>query len=100
MPITFNISNYFPITDPTWAFFVVLMIILCAPIIMGKLRIPHIVGMVLAGVAIGKYKDLIVYGCGNATSTGFYYFNTTTHKGWGPVIKTVGNPSSIFFTKD
>ena len=31
------------------------MIILCAPIIMGKLRIPHIVGMVLAGVAIGKY---------------------------------------------
>lgn len=55
MPITFNISNYFPITDPTWAFFVVLMIILCAPIIMGKLRIPHIVGMVLAGVAIGKY---------------------------------------------
>ena len=25
------------------------------PIIMGKLRIPHIVGMVLAGVAIGKY---------------------------------------------
>ena len=24
-------------------------------------------------VAIGKYKDLIVYGCGNATSTGFYY---------------------------
>ena len=55
MPITFNISNYFPIIDPTWAFFVVLMIILCAPIIMGKLRIPHIVGMVLAGVAIGKY---------------------------------------------
>ena len=55
MPITFNISNYFPITDPTWAFFVVLMIILCAPIIMGKLRIPHIVGMVLAGVVIGKY---------------------------------------------
>ena len=51
-------------------------------------------------VAIGKYKDLIVYGCGNATSTGFYYFNTTTHKGWGPVIKTVGNPSSIFFMKD
>gem|GEM_PF-6581862 len=37
MPITFNISNYFPIIDPTWAFFVVLMIILCAPIIMGKL---------------------------------------------------------------
>lgn len=31
------------------------MIILFAPIIMGKLRIPHIVGMVLAGVLVGKY---------------------------------------------
>ena len=36
-------------------FFVVLMIILFAPIIMSKLRIPHIIGMVLAGVVIGKY---------------------------------------------
>ena len=31
------------------------MIILLAPIIMGKLRIPHIIGMVLAGVLVGKY---------------------------------------------
>ncbi len=36
-------------------FFVVLCIILFAPIVMGKLRIPHIVGMVLAGVVIGPY---------------------------------------------
>ena len=36
-------------------FFVVLCIILFAPIIMGKLRIPHIVGMVLAGVAVGPH---------------------------------------------
>ena len=44
-----------PITDPTLIFFVVLLIILFAPIVMSKLRIPHIIGMVLAGVAIGKY---------------------------------------------
>lgn len=36
-------------------FFTVLIIILFAPIVMGKLRIPHIIGMVLAGIAIGKY---------------------------------------------
>ena len=48
-------TNYFPISDPTMIFFVVLMIILFAPIIMSKLRIPHIIGMVLAGVVIGKY---------------------------------------------
>lgn len=55
--ITFmpDISHYFPIADPTLIFFVVLCIILFAPIIMGKLRIPHIVGMVLAGVIIGPH---------------------------------------------
>ena len=47
--------SYFPITDPTLIFFVVLMIILFAPIVMSKLRIPHIIGMVLAGVFIGQY---------------------------------------------
>lgn len=50
-----DLSQYFPITDPTIIFFVVLLIILFAPIIMGKLRIPHIIGMVLAGMAIGSY---------------------------------------------
>lgn len=48
-------ASYFPITDPTLIFFVVLLIILLAPIIMGKLRIPHLIGMVLAGVLVGKY---------------------------------------------
>ena len=47
--------SYLPITDPTFIFFVVLIIILFAPIVMSKLRIPHIIGMVLAGVMIGQY---------------------------------------------
>jgi len=51
----FNLSQYFPITDPTLIFFVVLLMILLSPIIMGRLRIPHIIGMVLAGVIVGKY---------------------------------------------
>lgn len=50
-----NLTHYFPITDPTLIFFVVLLIVLFAPIIMGKLRIPHIIGMMLAGIVIGKY---------------------------------------------
>ena len=49
------LASYFPITDPTLIFFVVLLIILFAPIVMSKLRIPHIIGMVLAGVMIGQY---------------------------------------------
>lgn len=51
----FNISSYFPITDPTLVFLVVLLVILFAPIVMGKLRIPHIIGMVLAGVLLGPF---------------------------------------------
>lgn len=50
-----DFASYLPITSPTLIFFVVLIIILFAPIIMGRLRIPHIIGMVLAGIAIGKY---------------------------------------------
>ncbi len=48
-------AQYLPITNPTLVFLVVLMVILLAPIIMGKLRIPHIIGMVLAGVVLGQY---------------------------------------------
>ena len=44
-----------PVTDPTWIFLIVLVIILFAPILLGKLRIPHIIGMILAGVAIGEF---------------------------------------------
>ena len=50
-----HISQYLPITDPTWIFFIVLCIILFAPIIMGRLRIPHIIGMILAGIIIGPH---------------------------------------------
>ncbi|MBR1932439.1 MAG: cation:proton antiporter [Prevotella sp.] len=48
-------SSYLPIDDPALIFFVVLLIVLFAPIIMSKLRIPHIIGMVLAGVLIGPH---------------------------------------------
>jgi len=48
-----NFDIDLPITDPTWIFFLVLMIILIAPMLLERLRIPHIVGMILAGVLVG-----------------------------------------------
>ena len=48
-------TSCFPITDPTWIFFVVLSIILFAPMLLERLRIPAIVGMIAAGVLIGPY---------------------------------------------
>lgn len=53
MLLQFSIN--LPITDPTWIFFLVMIIILFAPMILERLRIPHIIGMILAGVAIGEY---------------------------------------------
>lgn len=43
------------IMDPTWVFFVVLMIILFSPILLRRLRAPHIIGLILAGVLIGQH---------------------------------------------
>ncbi len=49
------LSAYLPITDPTWIFFIVLCIILFAPVLLGRLKIPHIIGMIIAGVLIGPH---------------------------------------------
>ena len=50
-----NFSLTLPVTDPTWIFLLVLLIILFAPILLNKLRIPHIIGMILAGLVIGEH---------------------------------------------
>lgn len=44
-----------PITDPTWIFFTVLAIILFAPMLLERLRIPSIVGMIFAGILVGSH---------------------------------------------
>jgi len=50
-----NFDIHFPIADPTWIFFLVLVIILFAPIVLERLRIPHIIGMILAGLVVGEH---------------------------------------------
>lgn len=43
------------ITDPTWIFSVVLGIVLFAPLLLRWLRVPPIIGLILAGILIGPY---------------------------------------------
>ena len=43
----------FPVTEPTWIYLGVLCIVLFAPLIFNKLRLPHIIGMILAGLLVG-----------------------------------------------
>ena len=51
----YNITEHLPITDHTWVFFIVVSIIVLAPMILSRLRIPHLIGMILAGVLIGEH---------------------------------------------
>lgn len=46
-------NNFFPIADPTWIFLGVLSVVLFAPLLFNRLRLPHIIGMILAGLVIG-----------------------------------------------
>lgn len=43
------------VTNPVTIFLIVMMIILFAPVILTRLKIPHIIGMIVAGVAVGPY---------------------------------------------
>ncbi len=44
-----------PLSNPVIIFSLVLFIILFAPILFNKIKVPHIIGLILAGVIIGPY---------------------------------------------
>ena len=44
-----------PLKNPVIIFSLVLFIILFAPILLKKIKVPHIIGLILAGVAVGPY---------------------------------------------
>ncbi len=49
-----------PLENPVIIFSLVLFIILFAPIIFNKIKVPHIIGLILAGVIVGPYgTDLL-----------------------------------------
>ena len=50
-----DFPDLFPITDPTWIMCCVLGMILAAPLLFERLRVPPLVGMVIAGVLVGPY---------------------------------------------
>ena len=45
------------------------------------------------GVAIGRHKNLIVFGSANKKAVGFYTYNPETKEVAGPVMQVKGNPS-------
>lgn len=43
----------FPLEDPVLKFLVVLIIILFAPLLLNKIKVPHLLGLIIAGAAVG-----------------------------------------------
>jgi Kef-type K+ transport system membrane component KefB len=50
------LQHYFPLTNPVLIFSVVLLIILFAPLIFRRFKIPGIIGLIIAGVIIGPHS--------------------------------------------
>ena len=51
--LPFVISHELPLTDPVLKFLLILVIILSAPLLLNKLKIPHLLGLIIAGAIIG-----------------------------------------------
>lgn len=51
--LSFIISHTLPLTDPVLKFLLILIIILSAPLLLNKLKIPHLLGLIIAGAIIG-----------------------------------------------
>lgn len=49
------ISHTLPLTDPVLKFLIILVIIIAAPLLLNKLKIPHLLGLIIAGAIIGPY---------------------------------------------
>ena len=45
----------FPLQQPVAIFLLVLLIILLGPLVFRRLKIPQIVGLIIAGIAVGPY---------------------------------------------
>ena len=53
MLLPFVISHELPLTDPVLKFLLMLVVILSAPLLLNKLKIPHLLGLIIAGAIIG-----------------------------------------------
>lgn len=54
IPLT-AISYTLPLTDPVLKFLIILIIILAAPLILNRFKIPHLLGLIIAGAIIGPH---------------------------------------------
>lgn len=50
-----NLEFTLPLRNPVMIFSLVLFIILFAPILFNKIKVPHIIGLIIAGVIVGPY---------------------------------------------
>jgi len=67
-----------PLTNPVLVFSLILFIILLAPIVLRKLRVPGIIGLIISGIIIGP------------KGIGMVGENSIAAEGWIKLFSTIG----------
>ena len=98
MLLPFVISHELPLTDPVLKFLLILVIILSAPLLLNKLKIPHLLGLIIAGAIIGpnglnlvlRDSSIILSGTAGCCTS---YFWPAWKSTWGILRKIVAGVS-------
>ena len=93
MLLPFVISHELPLTDPVLKFLLILVIILSAPLLLNKLKIPHLLGLIIAGAIIGPNGLNLVLRDSSIILSGTAGFWPAWKSTWGILRKIVAGVS-------
>lgn len=65
-----SINTSLPIEDPVLKFLILLIIILAAPLLLNKIKVPHLIGLIIAGAIIGPHGFNVLARDSNIVVTG------------------------------
>ncbi len=65
-----SINTALPLEDPVLKFLILLIIILAAPLLLNKIKVPHLIGLIIAGAVIGPHGFNILSRDSNIVVTG------------------------------
>lgn len=65
-----SLNTSLPIEDPVLKFLILLIIILAAPLLLNKIKVPHLIGLIIAGAVIGPHGFNVLARDSNIVVTG------------------------------
>ena len=65
-----SLNTSLPVEDPVLKFLILLIIILAAPLLLNKIKVPHLIGLIIAGAVIGPHGFNVLARDSNIVVTG------------------------------